>query len=266
MPTPSAEPLVSCLMVTRDRPHLAERAVHCFARQTWQCRELVIIDDGDVDYSAMLAPFQAAGALIRYVRIVSRPDVLLGELRNLAIDAADGEWCLQWDDDEWYDVERIAVQMAHRGDHAAVALRWTLMSVESAEHGRLAFRADAGIATPGTVLHRRDAARYPNLRRGEDSAVLRQLRAHGLVVLGSEWSHLFVRCFHGDNTWDEAHFLQRLRRRPVDWPSYAAARWWHRDLRRHRAFRLNVDEQACLAALDRYWVDQTVAQPGAGLP
>jgi glycosyltransferase involved in cell wall biosynthesis len=65
MPTPSAEPLVSCLMVTRDRPHLAERAVHCFARQTWQCRELVIIDDGDVDYSAMLAPFQAAGALIR---------------------------------------------------------------------------------------------------------------------------------------------------------------------------------------------------------
>ena len=39
-------PLVSCLMVTKDRPGLARRAVRCFQAQRWPARELVIVDDG----------------------------------------------------------------------------------------------------------------------------------------------------------------------------------------------------------------------------
>jgi glycosyltransferase involved in cell wall biosynthesis len=245
-------------MVTRGRPHLARRAVHCFTQQSWPNRELVIVDDGVVDYSSMLEPFVAEGANIRYHRIAHRPDTLLGGLRNIAMDLAAGDWCVQWDDDEWYGFDRIAVQMAHRGASVAVALRWTLMSIDSPRYGRLDFRADAGIATPGTVLYRTDALRYPNLRRGEDSAALRGLQRSGLEVLGAEWSHLFVRCFHGRNTWDEAHFLRRLRRRPRDLPSYATARWLHRDLRRHKAFRLTPAEQRCIADLDAYAFDPTV--------
>jgi glycosyltransferase involved in cell wall biosynthesis len=244
------EPLISCLMVTRNRRSLAERAVRCFAAQTWERKELVIVDDGDEDYAPMLAPYIAAGVAIRYHRIELRPDVLLGGLRNLTLDLAEGECCMQWDDDEWYGADRIEVQAAHLGDGAAVALRWTLMSVESPTLGRLAFRSDAGIATPGTILHRRTDVRYPNVRRGEDSVFLRDLRRDGLTVLGAEQSHLFVRCFHGDNTWDEQHFLRRLRRRPADWPSYATSMWWHRDVRRHKAFRLTDAERACIAELD----------------
>jgi len=251
-------------MVTRNRRSLAERAVHCFAQQTWHRRELVIVDDGDEDYAPMLARYIEAGAVIRYHRIESNPEVLLGGLRNLSLDLAEGELCIQWDDDEWYAPDRIERQASVIGDGAAVALRWTLMSVHSPTRGRLAFRSDAGIATPGTVLHRRDAARYPNLRRGEDSAFLRDLRCGGLTVLGAEASHLFVRCFHGDNTWNEHHFVRRLRRRPVDWPSYAMASWVHRDLRRHRAFHLHEAELRCIHDLDHYdaTVSQTLAEDG----
>lgn len=241
---------VSCLMVTRDRPELARRAVECFADQTYGSRELVIVDDGDIDYTPMLAPYLEAGHRIVYLRRPSRSDLRLGALRNVALDAAASPWCIQWDDDEWYHPTRIEQQMASAGDADAVALRWTLMTVASESHGRLSYRADAGIATPGTILHRRDIARYPNEARGEDSAFLRTVRRQArLNILGAEASHLFVRVFHGDNTWDERHFLARLHRRAADWPSYAAARWWHGDLRRHRAFLLDEREQASIDAL-----------------
>ena len=243
-------PLVSCLMVTRDRSSIARRAVECFVAQTWPNSELVIIDDGHEDYWPMLSPFIEAGHVIRYERRVAKPDVRLGALRNAAIDAARGEWCIQWDDDEWYHPDRIATQVAAADGVAAVALRWTLMSVASPKLGELSFRADAGIATPGTMLHRPDAGRYPNLSRGEDGEFMRMVRrAGGLKVLGVEASHLFIRCFYGNNTWNEHHFLRRLHRRPVDWPTYATARWLRRDIRHHRAFHLDAREAASIAAL-----------------
>ena len=164
---------------------------------------------------------------------------------------------MQWDDDEWYHPARIRVQMALRGTRAAVALKWTLMHLESEQRGTLAFRADSGVATPGTVLHRRDAARYPNLSRNEDGVFLTALRKRGLLALDEAHSHLFVRCFHGGNTWDENHFLRRLRRRPQDWLPYLRALAVN-DLTVHPAFHLVGRELDTLAAMNAYRVDRVV--------
>jgi glycosyltransferase involved in cell wall biosynthesis len=239
-------------MVTRNRAALARRAIHCFAEQTWPERELVILDDGGEDYGPIIAPFVATGVRIRYERVAERPGVRLGQLRNEAIGSAQGEWCMQWDDDEWYHPTRIETQMHARRGMAAVALQWTLVQLDSPTHGLLHFRADSGIATPGTVLHHRDAARYQNLPKNEDGLFLRDVRAHGLAVLGGEHSHLFVRCFHGTNTWDERHFLRRLHRRPNDWLPYIRARAAG-DLRQHPAFDLAPRERATIEDLQR-WV------------
>ncbi len=249
------EPLVSCLMVTRDRPELARRALHCFAQQTWANKELVIVDDGATDYVSLVYDLTVQGLQVRYEQIESRPDVRLGGLRNLTLELARGAWCIQWDDDEWYHPQRIEHQMKASEGVAGVALRWTLMHVESARLGILDYRADTGVATPGTILHHRDAARYPNLARGEDAAFLREVRrVGGLRVLGREYSHLFVRCFHGANTWEEQHFLARLHRRPVDWWSYASAAVRH-DVRRHRAFSLAPREHDAIDRLVRCTAD-----------
>jgi glycosyltransferase involved in cell wall biosynthesis len=245
---------VSCLMVTRNRVELARRAVTCFANQTWENCELVIVDDGDEDYTPMLEPFVARGFDINYVRLVADQGNTLGRLRNHSIDLATGDWCVQWDDDEWYHPWRIERQTSVLGRRSiASALRWTLMSVERQAGEPWAFRADAGFATPGTVMHRPDAARYPELRRGEDSVFMSALRSAGHVeVLGRDDAHLFVRCFHGDNTWDERHFLKRLHRRPMDWPAYLWAKHVRHDLRAHRAFRLTAEEFHTLEAMSRW--------------
>src|SRR5690606_9633386 len=104
-------PLVSCLMVTRDRPRLARRAVGCFLAQTYPNAELVIVDDGGVDYGPMLSSL-GGRAPIRYHRLRPEPERRLGALRNESLDRAAGEYVVQWDDDEWYHPERVARQMA----------------------------------------------------------------------------------------------------------------------------------------------------------
>ena len=92
-------------------------------------------------------------------------------------------------------------------------------------------------------MFKRSSVRYPALPRNEDGIFMRSIKNEvGLKVLGKQNSHLFVRCFHGTNTWDEPHFLRKLYRNPVDWPSYFVNKFLRREITQHRAFRLTKAE------------------------
>ncbi len=240
-------------MVTRDRPHIARRALDCLAAQTWSHVELVVVDDGDEDYEPVLAPYRELFP-IRYERIDCVPGRRLGELRNVALDLARGEFCAQWDDDEWYHARRLEVQMdciERRGADAAV-LRSTLMHVDAPDFVSHPFRAALGGGTPGTIVHRRTRVRYPNLSRHEDKVFLMQLHARMRVgIVDEPHGHLFIRCFHGANTWDRRHFESRLWRTPAGALHYLHARFVRRDVRTHPAFNLTHNERAAADAFLR---------------
>jgi glycosyltransferase involved in cell wall biosynthesis len=262
--TVTAVPLISCLMVTRDRVRLAGRALRCLAAQTWPAVELVVIDDGDQDYEPVLAPLRAR-MTVRYCKLRPEPGRRLGALRNLALDEARGELCAQWDDDEWYHPDRLTVQAravlpgtARTGeasgptrsadDAIACVLKATLMHVDTAALAELPYRADAGLGTPGTIVHRRTALRYPNLARNEDGEFLAALARRGrIAVLDRSHSHLFIRCFHGANTWEARHFERRLRRTPIAALHWVLARL-RGDLRYHPQLRLTDDERRTIDA------------------
>ncbi|NCX04333.1 MAG: glycosyltransferase [Actinobacteria bacterium] len=243
------QPLISCLMVTANRAEIARVAIECFSEQTWSNKELVIIDDGEEDYSDMIASFDCADR-VRYIKLQpANPRLSLGELRNLSIDEAHGEWCVQWDDDEWYHPERLAIQISAmvQSHKAACALKWTLMHIDSDDLVNHPFRADAGLATPGTIVHRRTHARYPAQRKGEDSVFIRAVKdMGGLCVLDQQYSHLFIRCFHGNNTWDFEHFLKRLRRTPRGLVSLLFLKLLRRPITSHYAFDLSATEVAAI--------------------
>jgi glycosyltransferase involved in cell wall biosynthesis len=241
----SAVPLVSCLMVTRNRAALARRAVLCFVRQTWPNRELVIVDDGDEDYEPMLAPFRLRARIV-YHRVPPAPARTLGALRNMSLGCTEAPFCAQWDDDEWYHPRRIARQMQCLTERSAdaVVLKWTLMHLDRPGYRDHLARVDCSRGTPGTILHRSTDLRYPERPRSEDSAFLVDWQRIGEVaVMGRESSHLFVRCYHGANTWDLGHFERRLRRTPVDRARAWRARFVDRDIRAHPAFRLQPSER-----------------------
>jgi glycosyltransferase involved in cell wall biosynthesis len=238
-------PLVSCLMVTRDRARLARRAIRCFAEQSWPNRELLILDDGTEDYAGILEPY--AGTLqIRYHRLEPKGGLRLGDLRNIALERAAGDFVAQWDDDEWYHPARIETQMgAVARGLDAVVLRDTLCHIDAPGYAGHPFHSrNKRSVTPGTVLHRRTALRYPSLGRAEDTHYLTRLRSELSVgELRAPHSHLFIRCFHGENTWELSHFEDALRHSFFDRVAFQATKYVFRNVLLHPAFRLTDVER-----------------------
>lgn len=195
-------PLVSCLMVTHDRAGLARQAIACFRAQTWPRRELVILDDGPSDELARHVE-GLADPTIRHLRRPHVPGATLGDLRNAAVEAAAGDFVCQWDDDDLSDPLRIAAQMAalaETGAPAAFLERWTLWWPH---------RARAAISRrriwEGSLLCEKAALpRYPAERRGEDTAVLTDLR-RGQAVGLIDAPRLYLYACHGRNSFDGGH-------------------------------------------------------------
>lgn len=237
-------------MVTRNRARFARRSLRCLEAQTWPALELVVVDDGEESYETLLQPLRQRMP-VHYVRLAQDPGRRLGALRNIALDHAEGAYCAQWDDDEWYHPQRIEMQMTLVRDQAlqVVTLEQYLQHIDDGPYAARPFRAVSPQGMPGAIVHARTKLRYPNLALSEDLAfhelLRRRLRAG---YLRREGSHLLVRCYHGANSWDRAHFERRLRRTLRYQLGYAWARWVRRDVLRHFAFSLDARERASAAA------------------
>ncbi len=239
-------PRISCVMVTANRVRIARRAVACFAAQGWGNRELVVVDDGAEDYAPLFAALPPDR--VRYLRVAPSSDNTLGALRNRSLDEARGEIIAQWDDDDWYHPDRLSAQAAMLdAGHDACVLRGTLMHLDDPRWFDHPYVGTLEPGVPGSIVHRADAsARYPEKRRGEDTDFLGHWSGGRLAVLDAP--QLFLRAFHGANTWERTHFERRVRNTPA-----AAVEWWWRAqvLRRpwtHRRFRLSPEQAAAFAA------------------
>jgi len=93
----AATPLVTAVLVTRDRPEFLRIALRCFQEQSWPNRELVVVDDGD-RFPADAQAVAAVGG-----RILRLPTgTTLGEKLNTGCAAARGLIVQKWDDDDYY--------------------------------------------------------------------------------------------------------------------------------------------------------------------
>jgi glycosyltransferase involved in cell wall biosynthesis len=92
---PSAVPLVSCIMLTRNRRAFVPQAIRYFQRQDYTNKELVILNDGSERWAGLVPD----DPHIRYIRLSGRR--ALGGKRNECVLASDGDLLMQWDDDDW---------------------------------------------------------------------------------------------------------------------------------------------------------------------
>jgi GT2 family glycosyltransferase len=99
------QPLVTCVMVTRDRTEFALRAVEHFRRQSYPARELIVVEDGTPSLGTRL-PADSS------IRLVTTGLVqTIGALRNRGCELARGEVVVLWDDDDWHGPDRLAHQV-----------------------------------------------------------------------------------------------------------------------------------------------------------
>lgn len=236
-------PKVSCLTVTANRKHLMQRAIRCFQNQTYENKELVIVDDGEQDLDDLLKPLPAEQ--VNYVKLENKPENTLGKLRNRSLQEAKGDFLLQWDDDDWYHPERISIQADILMDgYDACCLSGALMHLDEEpylQHPYVGYLPD-GI--PGSIMHRADSdIRYPHTRRAEDTVYLNKWMDKQYCQLPDKYSHLFIRCYHGSNTWEKDHFLRRIRNNPKDAVLYI----WHKfimgNLFKHPRFQLSDTQE-----------------------
>ena len=244
-------PTVSCLMVTADRRRLCRRAVRCYERQTYPNRELVVVDDGEQDLSPVLETVPDGD--LTHVQLPSEKDHVLGRLRNVALEAATGQLMAQWDDYDWYHPNRIEKQVRTlRDGYDACCLRGTLMHVDSPRYVNRPYIGYLQDGVPGTIIHRRAPdIRYPEMRREEDTNYLEKWKRKGRTAIASK-THLFIRCFHGKNTWDKNHFLTRIRNTIPDAVAYVWYEYVYGDLFQHPRFQLREEDHQ---AFEQYLED-----------
>lgn len=200
--------LVSAVMITgkNDRTKFAEAAIRSFQAQTYPTKQLVIVTD-DV---ATMERYRTRSFLCpTKVCYIAGPRSL-GELRNEGLVQADGEYVVQWDDDDWYHPQRIAYQMQFAEPDLAVVLRYQIRYSFANNAAFVYTQRRPGQGIHGTVLHhRRPGLEYEKIGKHEDSHFLDTHFGDGslVVVDNLQRPELYVRFHHGLNTWDSRHIM-----------------------------------------------------------
>ncbi len=195
----STEPLVSCLMPTKDRRRFVPRAIADFRRQDYPNRELLIVDDGS-DPVADLVPDDPR---IRYLRLDRR--LRLGAKRNLACREARGEILVHWDDDDWHAPWRLSYQVRELRERGAELCGLDRLTF----YDPAADRAWQYVYPPGgrrwlaggTLCYTRSLWQhhpFPDVTLGEDNRFVRSAGASPMAALDN--SDFYVALIHSENT------------------------------------------------------------------
>lgn len=195
-------PLISCLMVTRDRPDLARRAIHCFRQQTYPQKELIVIDDGEKksleDWVENLNDKR-----ISYFRLPSKKKSL-GELRNLSVTKACGTYLAQWDDDDLSNPSRLEIQMSVIKALKAEACFLQRHQIWWPGNRRLAI-SGRRVWESSFICRKNHLPPYPEQRRGEDTPVIDSILMKRRAAL-LDFPRLYTYVFHGANTFGKEHW------------------------------------------------------------
>ena len=212
-PGKSAAPKVSALMVTRGRPQLALTAIDCFLKQSYPNKELVIVEqEKPVLHKLLKENNLISGSNIRY-ECVGDKKISLGNVRNISLDLAQGDYVCTWDDDDLYHPQRIQYQLTACLQYSAVAcflLRVFLLAKIDAQQGSYSLSpGDLGKAGyrlwESTMLGQREViSRYPNWNRHEDNLLNRRIITNHKVV-SLNLPELYLYHFHYANTWNSRH-------------------------------------------------------------
>ena len=110
-----SEPLVCAIMLTKDRPEMARRAVECFRAQTYENKRLLILDTSHGEegkfYAAKWYKHAAGHIYVHHGHSVNS----IGWLRNCG-NGNVSRWAdvyIHWDDDDLSHPNRIAEQVAY---------------------------------------------------------------------------------------------------------------------------------------------------------
>ncbi|MDO3383584.1 glycosyltransferase family 2 protein [Gilvimarinus algae] len=135
------EPLVSVIMPVYNAAATISHAVESVRRQGFTQWELIIVDDGSTDDTALLCQsFAAADERIRFVTLETNTGSP-ARPRNVGLDQVRGEWCAFLDADDTWRPEKLGHQLRFMQEQGLdlCGTSVSLMNAKGAETGRRLF-------------------------------------------------------------------------------------------------------------------------------
>ncbi len=195
------QPTVCAVMLTRDRPELAQRAVECFGVQTYANKRLIVLDTGD-ESCGYLGDYDG---VTHHWADLSLQSWSIGKLRNNAnTRSGESDIIIHWDDDDWSHPNRIdeQVELLQSSGVDCVGYREALFWREGASAGVHTIPGEAWLYSNGEkrtclgtslcywrkVWEARPFSEMngPNPRmRGEDKEFCRDLKCMGYSTFGA---------------------------------------------------------------------------------
>jgi glycosyltransferase involved in cell wall biosynthesis len=212
------KPLVSCVLVTRDRPGFFSQALRCFAEQDYPNKELVVVDDS-------AEPVEALCRGVRDLTYVGlKQSTPTGTKLNIGVEAAHGDILQKLDDDDYYAPGFVsaAARRLGRARRPDALVVWCCFAVLIAGEPRLYFSGH-GWTTGGTLCFRRglwQRTPFRDMYASSDSWFIRDSKPFIARVCDAS---LYMVVRHGANTWRklqgheslEGYFRQRRYRRSL---------------------------------------------------
>ena len=199
-------PTITAVMVTLGRMKLVKESYSHFKNQTYPSKKMLIVTDGkEKEHEALKAMVRKDKSLM-VLHVEERKT--LGELRNISIEYAPSDLSIQWDDDDWYGPTRIMEQFRGLKDNQAVMLTEQLHYFRDTK--QVGWTIDNTGIEGTLLLDRRCGLHYPAERRGEDTVLKKALRSRNILGLVNGGT-CYCRTYHGNNTWDREHHVQRIR-------------------------------------------------------
>ncbi len=100
-------PLVSIIIPTYNDSAVITEAIDCSLNQTWENREIIVVDDGSTDGTEQLVK-EKYGSRVTFVRQENKG---AGAARNTGIRIASGKYLQFLDSDDLLDLEKVELQV-----------------------------------------------------------------------------------------------------------------------------------------------------------
>lgn len=193
---------------TTDRYGMAKQAVAAWNAQNYPGpRQLLVINDHPTERLLTAAEMQGH---IFEVRVRDGGNTL-GHLRNIGTKLAQGDYVVQWDDDDYSHPERLTYQVTNTPEDGASIFRYEInCDVHTGEGFVNCGKQIRCKGFPGTMLYPRDTpCRFPDKGKAEDTEFVLDLADYSDLVVLDNPPEMYVRFYHGANTWHRAHVMTR---------------------------------------------------------
>lgn len=205
----NSENLVSCLMLTYDRafqkpvPSIIffENAVRNFTEQTYEKKELIIVNSGSKAYYGQCCEILEKFKDFRISHFfVTRDEYpTISDLRNKAVEEATGDFIMTWDDDDKRSNTIIETEMKALVENNADLVMIQQIDVQM-QLGRVPYPTNYYVGFEPSMLARKtDKVKY--FGEHSDTKYIEELKANGYkeFIISDNENSDYTYCYWGTN-------------------------------------------------------------------